>query len=181
MNASLTYELLDDGTYSVTGTEDDNISLLVIPASYEEKPVTRIGRYAFDGCKALLSVTMPSGIGVIGSGAFWGCTSLTSVTVPDGVTEIGQRAFEGCTSLTSFTIPDGVTEISYDAFRGCVSLASVTVPRSVSTIRDCAFRGCAALKAIRFSGKTEAANRLFTADRLPKGVSVLCEDGELTV
>ena len=40
----------------------------------------------------------------IGSYAFAGCSALTSVTIPDSVTSIGDEAFGFCTSLTSITV-----------------------------------------------------------------------------
>lgn len=56
----LTYALLDDGTWEVTGVEDRTIRVLVIPEEHEGRAVTRIGSRAFDGCDRLLSVTLPS-------------------------------------------------------------------------------------------------------------------------
>ena len=83
----------------------------VIPNS-----VTRIGRYAFSGCKSLTSITIPDSVTSIGDYAFENCTSLTSVTIPNDVTSIGYGVFQGCTSLTSVTIPNSVTSIDYSAF-----------------------------------------------------------------
>ena len=45
-------------------------------------------------------VTIPKGVTKIGRWAFEGCTGLTSVTIPEGVTEIGRHAFYGCKKLT---------------------------------------------------------------------------------
>jgi hypothetical protein len=54
--------------------------------------------------------------------AFYGCAALTSVTIPDSITSIGVSAFEGCTSLASVVIPDSVTSIGNYAFRNCTEL-----------------------------------------------------------
>lgn len=54
---------------------------------------------AFEGCTALISITIPGSVTSIGNGAFSDCKSLTSITIPDSVTEIGISAFSGCTSL----------------------------------------------------------------------------------
>ncbi len=94
----------------------------VIPNS-----VTRIGRYAFSGCKSLTSITIPDSVTSIGDYAFEGCTSLTSITIPNSVTSIGNSAFSGCESLTNIIIPDSVTSIGSGAFENCTSLKSIEV------------------------------------------------------
>ena len=84
---------------------------LVIPSTYEDKPVISIEGYAFNSCSGLTSVTLPDSVTSIGRFAFGYCSNLTSVTIPDSVTSIGQDAFWGCSNLLSVTIPDSVTRI----------------------------------------------------------------------
>ena len=110
--------------------------------------VTTIGRFAFNGCYSLTSVTIPKGVTTIGGSAFRGCSSLTSVTIPDSVTTIGGWAFQGCSSLTSVTIPDSVTTIGEHAFLLCSNLISVTIGDSVTTIGEGAFCNCNSLTSI---------------------------------
>ena len=64
---------------------------------------------------------------VIGKYAFQDCYSLTSVTIHDTVTSIGGWAFDNCSDLTSVTIPDSVTSISQQAFYRCLGLTGITV------------------------------------------------------
>ena len=94
---------------------------------------TTIGRYAYQDCTALISVTIPDGVTLIDQESFWGCTALTSVTIPTSVVRIGQSAFKK-SGLTSITIPDSVTQLGHTAFRECTSLASVTIGNSVTSI-----------------------------------------------
>ena len=89
--------------------------------------VTSIGSSAFDGCRGLTSVTIPTNVTSIEAGAFDSCSGLTSVTIPDSVTSIGDGTFSGCIGLTSVTIPNSVTSIGYSAFFGCSSLTSIVV------------------------------------------------------
>ena len=76
----------------------EEIKDLVIP-----NDVTNIGRYVFQGCIGLTSVTIPNSVTSIGSSAFSGCSGLTSVTIPNSVTSIGGSAFSGCENLTDVT------------------------------------------------------------------------------
>jgi len=121
---------------------------LTIPSTLGGKPVTSIGDGAFEGCRGLTSVTIPSSVTSIGRWAFSGCSGLTSVTIPDGVTSIGGDAFRGCSGLTSVTIPNSVTSIGEEAFYECSGLTSVTIPDSVTSIGDSAFRGCSGLTSV---------------------------------
>ena len=89
----LTFTLLDDGTYEVSGIGSCTDTELVIPSVYNDKPVTVIGFKAFDGCSGLTSVTISNSVTSIGDRAFSGCSGLTSVTIPNSVTSIGSGAF----------------------------------------------------------------------------------------
>ena len=104
--------------------------------------VTSIGKYAFDNCTSLTSITIPNSVTSIGDNAFSDCRSLTSVTIGNSVTSIGDYAFRSCSSLTSVTIGSGVTSIGEWAFGGCSSLTSITIPNSVTIIGSEAFSGC---------------------------------------
>ncbi|MBQ1848510.1 MAG: leucine-rich repeat domain-containing protein, partial [Clostridia bacterium] len=104
------FNLLDDGTYEIKARQNvvlpDN---LVLPASYEGKPVTVIGKDAFKDYRDIVSVVIPDGYTVISNNAFFRCTDLSNVSIPDGIKSIGDSAFFNCSKLTSIKIPDSVT------------------------------------------------------------------------
>lgn len=133
--------------------------------------VTAIGKFAFNACKGLKSIEIPSNITSIGEGAFSSCSGLENITIPnsvtsisngvfrncanlknvnlhDGVTSIGASAFDNCTSLESITIPTKVVSIGDQTFSSCINLTSVTIPEGVTSIGSSAFFGCTGLTRI---------------------------------
>lgn len=107
-----------------------------------------IGNYAFSGCEALTSITIP-GTGEnsvyangnsIGSYAF-AETAITSFTMDDTYGSLGAGAFQNCEALASVTLPEGLTAINSNTFEGCSSLTSFTFPTAVETIGAYAFSG----------------------------------------
>ena len=159
LNAEVTWNLSDDGTLTISGTDMPNYSNYRKYAPWYsqtgkikkviiENGVTCIGDYAFIDCSAITSVTIPNSVTRIGDYAFSGCSGLTSVTIPNSVTSIGDRAFEHCKGLTSVTIPNSVTSIGVGAYWYCNELTSVTIANSVTSIGGIAFSGCSGLTSI---------------------------------
>ena len=122
----LTYEVVGD-TVKIIDCKKTASGALVIPSSYDGKPISSIGERALEGCGRLTGVTIPDSVTSIGSYALSDCSRLTSVTIPDSLTPafllgvdgkvkselgrigmrlgIGKHASEGCSGLTSVTIP----------------------------------------------------------------------------
>ena len=58
VSEGLRYELSEDGTgYEVVGIGSCKDTDLVIPSTYDNLPVTAIGRWAFAGCESLTSIS----------------------------------------------------------------------------------------------------------------------------
>ena len=125
----LTYKV-SGNTVTVTDCKESASGALVIPATYDGKPVTSIGSWAFWKCTSLTSVTIPYSVTSIGNFTFHSCSDLTSVTIGNSVLNIMAGAFFRCSSLTSVTIPDSVTNIDIGAFVGCSSLTSIEVGKN---------------------------------------------------
>ena len=131
--------------------DESKITSVTIPDN-----ITSIGRYAFQNCDDLrsitipntvTSITIPNRVTTIDRGTF--CASgLTNVTIPNSVTSIEGDAFFGCSGLTSITIPASVTSIGRQAFWGCTGLTSITIPNSVTNISDWAFLNCSGLTSV---------------------------------
>lgn len=134
---------------------------VIIPSTYQGKPVTSIGE-----------------------GAFENCTSLTNVVIGNSVKSIGDYAFEDCSSLTNIVIGNSVTSIGMDAFSECSSLTSIEIPNSVKSISDGAFSYCSSLTSIKFNG-TKAEWNAITKTTLwlsnTKATFVICTDGVVAI
>ncbi|MBR2968099.1 MAG: leucine-rich repeat protein [Clostridia bacterium] len=128
---SLTYTLLDNGTYMVSKGDIAIEGELIIPDAYNDVPVTAIANNAFSGWDKITSVTIPNSVTVIGSAAFSGCSSVMSVTIPLNVTTIGDYAFANCVNLATIYLP-AAAEINDTVFDGCINLAKIIVPNSVA-------------------------------------------------
>lgn len=193
----------DEQSYCVSYVQRMGRTSIAVPASYNGKPVTIIGKSAFfEARRGLESVTIPNGVTRIGNSAFYNCEWLKNVTIPDsvtqidagafvacrlqnitipaGVTKIGNNAFRDCGGFPSVTIPKGVTEIAGSMFHRCESLASVTIPDSVTKICERAFEGCKSLTHITIpESVTEIGTQAFagcgslTSITIPKGVRVI--------
>ncbi len=149
---NLVFGLLDDGkSYSVLRVNSRSITNLVIPSKYNGKPVTSIGKSAFERCTKLASIEISNSVTTIGLYAFERCSSLTSIVIPNSVVTIDSYSFEHCSSLTSIEIPDSVTIIGSYAFSQCSSLTSIKIPNSVTMIGEYAFDNCSSLKDIEIS------------------------------
>ena len=159
--AKLRFELNSDGeSYSVTDCDQSISGEVVIPATYEGLPVTSIGKYAFDDCAGLTSVTIPDSVTSIGEYAFDDCESLTKVCISDIATWCqidfnydnplfyAHNLYLNGKLVEDIVIPDGVTSINNYAFWCCDSLTSITIPDSVTSIGVCAFEGCTSLTSV---------------------------------
>jgi len=143
----LTYRVAG-GKVSIVSCDKNASGELVIPSTYEGKPVTSIGGSAFYNCSRITSARIPESVTSIGGSAFSGCSRLTSVRIPDSVTSIGDRAFRYCGNLTSVTIGNSVTSIEGWTFDYCGSLTSVRIPESVTSIGKKAFAHCSSLTSV---------------------------------
>ncbi len=165
--AGLNYQVNNDEiTCSVTGIGTATDTDIVIPSTYEGKPVTSIGSYAF-GCNSLANInylgTIDDWCKINGlySLMYYGTSNktfslngqaVTELVIPNTVTSIPSFAFYYCTNITSVTIPNSVISIGDEAFYFCSSLTSVTIPDSVTSIGDEAFNGCNSLANINYLG-----------------------------
>lgn len=110
----LIFELYGEG-YAVSHNILSNEKNIVIPSTYDEKPVIAIKDEGFSE------------------------TLIESITIPDSVVKIGKRAFYHSWQLEEVIFGNGVKKIEDEAFYLCSSLINVTIPKSVQHIGLMAF------------------------------------------
>ena len=113
--------------------------------------VTEIYDRAFEGCKNLRDVRLPSGTKTLPDVLFANCTALESIRVPEGVKVIMNAAFTGCENLRDIVLPDSLEMIKDDAFKGCSSLTAIRIPDNVRLIGKRAFSYCTSLREVDIS------------------------------
>ncbi len=137
------YELnADKASYTVKGlAKDNNITQIVIPSTYQGKPVTQIDSYAFRNCSRIVSVSLSPNIISIGTYAFYNCTALQGVYITDmsswcninfngsysNPLEYAHKLYLNNKLVTDLIIPADITRIDFYAFYNCVDLVSITV------------------------------------------------------
>lgn len=133
--------------------------------------VVSIGYAAFQGCRKVTEIKIPSTVREIGEFAFANCTDLESISIQNNKLRIGgslfyncsglkkviygsvivpEKTFYGCSSLTEVKLLDSVKFIGEEAFESCTSLVSIDLPYLVEEIGKRSFRGCTSLSNINF-------------------------------
>lgn len=123
--------------------------------------VTAVNKYAFQGCKNIVSIELPITLEFIGPWAFSSCTSLTDIDLPGSLTYIGKNAFSNCQSLSSLEIPARVNVITEGAFAGCRGIEKIEILSSQTAIQDGVFQGCTELKTLRIPDGISISSNAF--------------------
>lgn len=151
----LGFALIGNGdAYCVSDVGTAVCKEITIPSTYDGKPVTTIGLYAFSDCEQLTSVTIPESVTAIEIGAFRRCRNLSSITIPKNIASISNSAFAECSGLQ--TVYWNATDCEYAGrclyddsgaiFKGCTQLTTLEIGENVTTLPDYAFYKCNSLK-----------------------------------
>lgn len=156
----LEFWLGEDDTYIVGGIGECTDTHVVIPSTYNGKPVTAFGEDIYWG-ETMTSIEIPEGIVYMGPAPFLGSDSLTNIIVAESnpyyASVDGNLYNKAKTQLlryatgkaaTEFTVPSSVTIIGAYAVYGAQNLTSVTVSGNVTEIGSHAFRDCDNLKRV---------------------------------
>ncbi len=102
--------------YAVVGIGTATDTHIVIPDTYQDLPVTVIGRSAFENNYNVTGVTMSNSIVTIEEAAFKGSASITYIYMGNGVKYIGKEAFAYVDDRAEIHFHDSVEVIGEDAF-----------------------------------------------------------------
>ncbi len=130
----------DKTGYLVSGIGECEETDVVVPDTYEGKPVIGLIDGAFHNNTSITEVHLPESVLSIGLNAFAGCSSLKRIELPAGVTVIEDDAFLGCTALSEVILPEGLHSIGRSAFSGCRSLKTISLPSRLSALGERAFK-----------------------------------------
>ena len=112
---------------------------------------TAIAGHAFEYCKNLASVTIPSKVERICDSAFCGIPTLRSVNIQNAPAFIGDDAFYGNSALSSVSLGNAVKAIGKNAFEKC-AMASISIPASCEKLSKYSFFRCSALTNVTVAG-----------------------------
>ena len=170
---SLGMPLASDNNRQLLEYKNADAETVVLPGCF-----TSIGDGAFENCKKLKKVTIPTTVKEISRGAFKDVHTLEEVKISGGAGAysllnfatylslgkdnspaiIGDSAFEGCVSLKSIDLPAGITSIGQSAFADCRVLKSIELPSSLTNIGSNAFARCG-LKKITIPDSVQRIGR----------------------
>ena len=111
-----------------------------------ESGMTKIPNNLLNGCTGFTTITIPDTVKEIGAAAFCN-TNLASIEIPNHVESIGNSAFAN-SQLENARVPDTVTGIGNDVFKNCAKLKDIVLPNTCKNITDGMFAGCTVLEKI---------------------------------
>ena len=115
--------------YFVYEKDGNPYSYVVIPETYNNKPVVGIGKLAFNSYSKVQKILISNNISVIETQAFNYCNYLEVVEFKDNsqLETVKEHAFYNCKSLVSIYIPSNVKMIGSRAFSTCPELKEIKV------------------------------------------------------
>lgn len=128
-------EIAGEDAYIISVKDVNNLpTQVILPTTYNNKPVTQIAMRGFAGAK-LTKIAIPSGYTIIGGYAFENCKNLQTIEWADTLTTISQGAFSGCTGLyQTIILPKSIKTIEARAFELCTNLLVVDLAQ------DCVYQ-----------------------------------------
>ena len=110
---------------------------------FEKSKLLTIKASAFEGCKNLTSIPLPSTLLRMESGVFSGCERLSGVSIENlKINAINVKEFYNCQAITSLKLPETITSIKSFAFYRNYNLNYIVIPEAITEVLDNAFTEC---------------------------------------
>ena len=155
---------------------------VVIPNTYNGKPVVAIASKAFSKCNSIKKVVLGNNIRKIGDYAFAECDNLECVESTENLTDILTHAFYHCNQLRMFDFGVKLTYIGESAFSQ-TALERVVLPPKVTEIEPFTFYMCSRLKSVILHNNLLVINSDAFCDcgsleiiEIPKSVQKVAQD-----
>lgn len=138
---------------------DGNETVVTIPGTYGDYPVTKLGKNALSGNSVMQIVNMPTTMKKIEGGAFSRCSSLSAIRFPTQITTLGENVCLNCSSLQTAYVYATINTLPAYSFAGCISLTTVDLNQSIKSISAYAFQDCVSLRDLSFLSKITSIDK----------------------
>lgn len=185
------YNILTEKTCEVTSDYSLYKGDIEIPDSVElnniKYGVVSVGKFAFNNCYQMRSVTFPSTLQTIDQYAFYNCTGLNEIIIPASLDSLGTNAFAMCSGIWKFKVADGNKFFSTDEagalfdktksvlhyYPGAKMESSYVVPATVLSIGNYAFFNSKWLSSVTLpNGLLSIGNNSFAICRQIKNITL---------
>lgn len=129
-----TFRLINNDTEYSIGALNKNMTVAVIPDTYNGLPVTAITNNGFMACRQLMKVYLPRSVKTIGLAAFMNCANLEKVYMSELIS-IGQQAFALCPKLDTMVLPASIGEMGATVLPTNTSSESTVIVRGTEDQR----------------------------------------------
>lgn len=161
-NPEFTFELVSKDSYMVSVADANNAKKIVIPDTYNGKPVTAIKQNGFANIASVKEIIVPDSIEILGSKCFSDCVKLTRVELGKGVKELGNNLSVYVESnngsvIGSITVlgPGGNSNFVISDYFIEVEATDYTEEAMVSFLSISPFTNCKNLKSIEVSSDNQ--------------------------
>ncbi len=151
------YTIEETEYYVVTGIGTCTDTDIVVPSTYNGKPVKAIG--GFFGNSNINSVVLPNSIEVIRALAFGRCTGMTKFDMGNGVKIVEHCAFGTASSLTNLIFSKQCEFIGWECFHHAAALTTLNLPKSIKTI-DYSILNGVLFETVNFAGSEADWNKI---------------------
>ncbi|MDM8144520.1 leucine-rich repeat domain-containing protein [Bacteroides eggerthii] len=137
---------------------------------------------AFENCRLLPEITLPSAVERIGSSAFAYCVSLQHIGFENKETvlkEVGDSAFYYNSKLQEFHFAEGLTVLGSHVLAECRQMQKLTLPSTLTVIGEKAFYNCLSLQEVQSMMTVPVEANILLFGNVPETCLLLVPTGSI--